>query len=432
MVKNSKVKSIKAREILDSRGNPTIEVDLITELGLFQASVPAGASRGKYEAAELRDGGKRYQGMGVLKAVKNINNIIAPKLKGKEVISQKEIDEFLIKLDGTEDKSRLGANAILAVSMAICRAGAAAKNIPLYQHLAEIHRGPTPVNLAEDGPPPIPCFNVINGGVHAGNDLDFQEFMVIPQFKYFTKNLKAGIKIYQNLKKILKKKFKKIPLGDEGGFAPSLKKTEEALNLLMETIKSTGYLGKVKIGLDCAATQFFKKKKLRSRKTSSGNGYRLEGKIFSQEELLDFYQNLIKNYPIIFLEDPFSQEDDWQGWRKLKVKSEKLKVLIIGDDLTVTNSQRIKLARKRRACNAIILKPNQIGTVSETITAAKLAKSYGWKIIVSHRSGETMDKFIADLAVGIGADFIKSGAPSRPERMAKYNRLLEIEKEIKK
>ena len=406
------IKSIKAREIINSRGEPTVEAEVETEDGVFRVSVPSGASRGKYEAVELRDGGNRFFGQGVLKAVKNIKEIINPKLKGEDVSNQKKIDEILIELDNTKDKSKIGANAILAVSIACCKAGAKAKNIPLYEYISQISNSIPKL--------PRPCFNILNGGAHAGNDLDIQEFMIIPQVKGFKENLRIGVEIYQEFKKNLEKRFGKsaINLGDEGGFAPPLNKTKDALDLAMEAVGSAGYVEEVKIGLDCAASEFFK-----------GGKYILESKKINSEELLNFYQDLTKEYPILFFEDPFEQ-DDWQAWGELKIKSEKLKVLVIGDDLTVTNPERIKKAYEKKACNGIILKLNQIGTVSETIEAAKLAKEFGWKIIVSHRSGDTCDDFIADLAVGISADFIKSGAPARGERVAKYNRLLRIEEEI--
>jgi len=385
----SKIKSIKAREILDSRGNPTIEVELLINKDSFLASVPSGASVGKYEAKELRDGEKRYKGKGVLKAVKNIEQIIAPKLKGLNVNNQKRIDEILITLDGTKDKSNLGANAILPVSMAICRAGANTQNLSLYKYI-EKYMGTTCIKL------PKPAFNIINGGAHAGNNLDFQEFMVVPQLKNFNRNLQAGTEIYHSLKEILKKEFGEISInvGDEGGFAPNLSKAEEALNLIMKAIKISDYQNQIKIALDVAASEFYKNKK----------------------------------YPIVSIEDPFN-EDDFQAFSNLMKKCEN-KINIIGDDLLVTNVERIKLAKEKNLCNGLLLKINQIGTVSEAIEAAKLAKSYNWKIMVSHRSGETNDDFIADLAVGIGADYIKSGAPARGERVAKYNRLLKIEQEL--
>jgi len=404
----SKIKSIKAREILDSRGNPTIEVELLINKDSFLASVPSGASVGKYEAKELRDGEKRYKGKGVLKAVKNIEQIIAPKLKGLNVNNQKRIDEILITLDGTKDKSNLGANAILPVSMAICRAGANTQNLSLYKYI-EKYMGTTCIKL------PKPAFNIINGGAHAGNNLDFQEFMVVPQLKNFNRNLQAGTEIYHSLKEILKKEFGEISInvGDEGGFAPNLSKAEEALNLIMKAIKISDYQNQIKIALDVAASEFYKNKKYKG-KTSL--------------EMIDCYLKLIKKYPIVSIEDPFN-EDDFQAFSNLMKKCEN-KINIIGDDLLVTNVERIKLAKEKNLCNGLLLKINQIGTVSEAIEAAKLAKSYNWKIMVSHRSGETNDDFIADLAVGIGADYIKSGAPARGERVAKYNRLLKIEQEL--
>ena len=441
------IDSIKAREILDSRGNPTVEVDLTTNLGVFQALIPSGVSKGKYEAVELRDGGKRYQGMGVLKAVNNVNKIIASKLKGKDVSGQKEIDNFLIKLDGTKNKSKLGANAILAVSLAVCRAGAAAKHLSLYQYISQLTEHPAPLTL------PIPSVLMIEGGAHAGNELDFQEFMIAPWVNPFSKSLQIASEIYQELKKIIKEKYINlgINVGDEGGFAPPVRVPEEALNLILEAAKNLGYQKKIKIILDVAASQFYTDGKPRSRINSLRGRYKMKLGFSTTEGLLNYYLCLIKKYPILGLEDPFSEED-WEGWEKLISNFQLLsspaagrrgrrdlslrppisKFLVIGDDLTVTNPERIKQAYERKACNGIIIKPNQIGTVTETITAAKLAKSYGWKVMVSQRGGETNDDFISDLAVGIGADFIKAGAPARGERVAKYNRFLRIEEELHK
>lgn len=407
---NSKIQKIKTREILDSRGNPTIEVDLITNQGLFQASVPSGVSKGKYEAVEKK----------AKIAVNNVNKIIAPKLKGKNPAKQKEIDNLMIKLDGTKNKSKLGANAILAVSMACCRAGAAAKNISLYQYIREIGNWKLEIGNFKI---PAPSVLLIEGGAHAGNELDFQEFMIVPQIKPFKKALQSASEIYHQLKTLIKQKYidLAINVGDEGGFAPQVRVPEEALNLILKAAKNLNYQNKIKIILDIAASQF-----------SIDEKYKMKFGVFTSEGLLRYYSDLIQKYPILGLEDPFSEED-WEGWRKFKskVKSEKLKVLIIGDDLTVTNPNRIKLAYKEKACDAIILKPNQIGTITEAIEAGRLAKSYGWKVMVSHRSGDTGDDFISDLAVGIGADFIKAGAPARGERVAKYNRLLRIEEELK-
>jgi len=416
----SRIKKIKAREILDSRGNPTVEVDLICDNNVFRASCPAGASKGKYEAKELRDGGKRYNGKGVLRAVENIKNIIAPTLEGKYVINQKKIDFLLAKLDGTKNKSHLGANATLPVSEACCRAGAEARSISLYRHIADIYNDRLLTSPKEKFILPLPCFNIINGGVHAGNDLSIQEFMIIPQQDSFAENLRIAVKVYHTLKKILEKKFGKfaINLGDEGGFAPPLKRTSEALRLITEAAKKAGLLRKIKIGIDAAATQFYQNKR-----------YFIEGRKMSREELLAFYRNLVNRFPIIFIEDPFAEED-FEGFKKMKDMLGE-KVFILGDDLLVTNIERMRKAHRIGCCSGAIIKPNQVGTVSEAIEAAKLAKSYGWKVLVSHRSGDTCDPFIADFAVGVSADFIKAGAPARGERVEKYNRLLRIEEELK-
>ena len=437
-MKNSKIKKIKAREILDSRGNPTVEVDLETDLGIFQDSVPSGVSKGKYEAVELRDGGKRYQGMGVLKAVKNVNNIICPKLKGKEVTCQKEIDNLMLKLDGTKNKCKLGANAILAVSMAVARAGAVAKNIPLYQYIAQLAENRSPLIL------PAPSVLLIEGGAHAGNELDFQEFMIVPQVKPFSKALQIATEIYHQLKEVIKEKYIDlgINVGYEGGFAPPLRAPEEALNLILEAAKNLGYQNKihpapcarsnsakqetkelgggVKIIIDVAASQFYEKGR-----------YKTRFGVFTTDGLLRYYSDLVEKYPIIGLEDPFAEED-WKAWQllKSKVNGQKSKVIIIGDDLLVTNPERIKMAKEKNACNGLLLKLNQIGTVTEAIEAANLAKSYNWEIMVSQRGGETCDSFYADVCVGLGAGWIKTGAPARGERVAKYNRLLKIEEEI--
>jgi len=424
-MENFKIKSIKAQEILDSRGWPTVGVDLRTSDFFVRASVPSGVSKGKYEAVELRDGGKRYLEKGVLKAVRNVNEIIAPKLVGKDVTGQKEIDELMIKLDGTKNKSSLGANTILAVSMAVCRAGAVAQNLPLYSYISKFFRGRLSDNLPEVGflATLVPCFNVINGGAHAGNNLDFQEFMICPNFESLSKNLQSASEIYHNLKEILKSNFGKlaINIGDEGGFAPPLFLAEQALDLILEAIEKSGYKNLVKIAIDSAASEFFSDEK-----------YKMKKILFTKEGLTNYYFDLIKKYPIFSLEDPFAQ-DDFEGWQKLnsKFKIQNAKFLIFGDDLLATNIERMKMAKEKNLCNGLILKMNQVGTITETLEAAKLAKDFDWKIMVSHRSGETNDDFIADLAVGIGADFIKSGAPARGERVAKYNRLLKIEEEIR-
>ena len=407
----SKIKSIKAREIIDSRGNPTVEVDLLTEEGLFRAAVPSGASTGEHEAVELRDGGKRFHGKGVQGAVKNINEIIAPKIAGKNPANQKEIDELMIALDGTKNKSNLGANALLGVSFALCKAASGKE--PLWKYIAK---------LAGNSSPKLPkaAFNIINGGAHAGNDLDVQEFMIVPQSARFSENFLMASEIYQELKSIIQKKYSRtaINIGDEGGFAPPLKSAEDALELVGEAARNLGYEKDVKIILDVASTQFYKDGK-----------YEMKIGSFEQDQLADYYINLVQKYPIAGIEDPFA-EDDWPGWTAFVEKAKN--IFVVGDDLTVTNSERIKEAEEKKACNAMILKPNQIGTLTEAMQAGKDAQSFGWKVIVSHRSGDTNDDFIADLAVGLGADFIKSGAPARGERLAKYNRLLRIEEEMEK
>jgi len=403
----SKIKSITAREIKDSRGKPTVEVTVETDKGEFTDSVPSGASTGATEALELRDADGKG---GVGQAIKNVNEIIAPKLKGMDVLNQTEIDGLMIELDGTENKTKLGANAILAVSLAVCRAGASSRKAPLYKHIAEISGNNAGLKV------PLAMFNILNGGAHAKNDLDIQEFIVVPHKKRFMENLVCCNKIFNNLKENIEKNFGKehLQLGDEGGFAPPISTAEQALFLLKN---ASAEEVDVKFALDCAASEFYKYGK-----------YNLDGQEMHHSQMIDFYKNLVANFPIISIEDPFSQED-WEGFKEIKEAMPE--TTIVGDDLTTTNLKRIKEAHNKNACNGVILKLNQIGTVSETIEAANLAKSFGWKTIVSHRSGETMDNFIADLAVGIGADYLKAGSPAKEERMAKYQRLLEIEKELK-
>ncbi len=408
-----KIKDIKGREILDSRGNPTVEAEIITKKGRYRASVPSGASTGEHEATELRDKDKRFHGKGVKKAVSNINKEIAKRLKGIN-LDQKKIDQALLELDGTENKENLGANAILAVSMAGARAGAASRKIPLWEYLS---------NLAgADIGLPCPCFNVLNGGEHAGNNLDIQEFMISPRLGKFYLNLRAGAEIYHYLKEILEKDFSpdSTNVGDEGGFAPSFEKAETALSYLEKAITKAGYNTKnIKIALDCAASEFYNKKK---------NTYQIEEKEKNKEEIFKYYKELVKNYPIFSIEDPFD-ENDFETWAKFKKENKEL--LVIGDDLLTTNPRRIREAIKKDSCNGLLLKINQIGTITESIAAMQLARSKDWKIMVSHRSGETCDNFIADLAVGLNAEFIKSGAPARGERVSKYNQLLRIEEELK-
>jgi len=403
----TKIKSIIAREIKDSRNKPTVEVSVETDKGVFTDAVPSGASTGINEALELRDA----DGKGVLTAIKNVNEIIAPKLIGQDVINQREIDNIMIALDGTENKSLLGANAILAVSLAVCRAGAASQKLPLYQWIAKL-AGNEKLNI------PLPMFNILNGGAHAKNDLQIQEFMIVPQKKTMAENLVIGNNIFSKLKEAVKVNFgdEHLGLGDEGGFAPPISKAEQALFLIKNA--SEGH-DDVKFALDCASSEFYENGK-----------YNLEGRELTRTELAEFYKDLVAKFPIVSIEDAFD-EGDWQGWEEF-TKEMGGKITIIGDDLTTTNIKRIKDAHNKSAINAVLIKLNQIGSVSETIDAINMTKSFGWKVIVSHRSGETMDNFIADLAVGTGADWLKSGSPAKEERMVKYQRVIEIEQELNK
>jgi len=415
------IQSIHAREILDSRGNPTVEVDLTTENGLFRAAVPSGASTGIYEALELRDGDKgRYLGKGVLKAVKNVNETIAPKLLGLDPTKQQEIDNLMLQLDGTDTKSNLGANAILGVSLAVARAGAAAKKVPLYKHLADL-AGNTELVL------PVPAFNVINGGSHAGNGLAMQEFMILPVgASSFREALRMGAEVYHNLKAVIKEKYGQdaTNVGDEGGFAPNIRDSTEGLHLLTRAIEKAGLTGKVKLGMDVAASEFFTEDKKYNLDFKSKTPDPTQ--IISSDQLTEVYQKFVHDFPIVSIEDPFDQ-DDWDAYAKLTSNTS---IQIVGDDLLVTNPKRIKEAVTKKACNALLLKVNQIGSVSESIEAARLAKEAGWGVMVSHRSGETEDTFIADLVVGLRTGQIKTGAPCRSERNAKYNQLLRIEEEL--
>jgi len=425
------IKSVKAREILDSRGNPTVEVDVVTDNGLFRAAVPSGASTGIYEALELRDKDeKRYLGKGVLKAIENVNTIIAPKLVGKDPTSQKEIDDLMVQqLDGTKNewgwsKLKLGANAILAVSMAVCRAGAAAKGLPLYKYVATLAGKPTDKFVL-----PVPAFNVINGGSHAGNKLAMQEFMILPVgASNFKEALRMGAEVYHNLKTVIKKKYglDATNVGDEGGFAPNIQDSFEGLNLLKEAIKSSGHEGKVKIGMDVAASEFYTEDKMYDLdfKTKNNDG----SKKLTPDALINMYQKFVADYPMVSIEDPFDQ-DDFESYTKLTSSMGK-EVQIVGDDLLVTNPTRIEKALSLKACNALLLKVNQIGSVTEAIEACVLSQKNGWGVMVSHRSGETEDTFIADLVVGLRTGEIKTGAPCRSERLAKYNQLLRIEEEL--
>jgi len=424
--------NLKAREILDSRGNPTIEVDLQTDKGLFRAAVPSGASTGIYEALELRDKDmSRYLGKGVLTAVKNVNDIIKPKLIGKSVLDQSELDKMMYEeLDGTQNewgwsKEKLGANAILAVSMAICRAGAAAKNFTLYQRVAELAG-----KVSDKFVMPVPAFNVINGGSHAGNGLPCQEFMILPVgAANFREALQIGAEVYHHLKKAITDKYGQdaANVGDEGGFAPNVVECDEALDILMQAIEKSGHKAKVKIGTDVAASEFYlgdQKKYDLYWKDKEKKGKSL----MTSEELAKYYKSWVEKYPMVSIEDPFDQ-DDWDAYKMLMDVVGK-EYQIVGDDLLVTNPTRIAKALEVGACNALLLKVNQIGSISEAIQAATMSQAAGWGVMVSHRSGETEDSFIADLVVGLRTGQIKTGAPCRSERLAKYNQLLRIEEEL--
>lgn len=384
--------------------------------------MPSGASTGIYEALELRDKDpKRFMGKGVLKAIKNVNEVIGPALISRniDVTKQSEVDQIMLELDGTDNKSKLGANAILGVSLAVCKAGAAHKGVPLYRHIADL-AGNTEVIL------PCPALNVINGGTHAGNKLAMQEFMILPTgASSFREAMQMGAEVYHNLKAVVKKRYGQdaTNVGDEGGFAPNIQDNREGLELLMAAIEKAGYKGRVQIGMDCAASEFFKDGKydLDFKNPNSDPSKRLTG-----EQLIALYRDFIANYPIVSIEDAFDQ-DDWDHWSLLTKNTD---IQIVGDDLLVTNPKRIKTGIEKKACNALLLKVNQIGSVTESIEACKLSQSNGWGVMVSHRSGETEDTFIADLVVGLCTGQIKTGAPCRSERLAKYNQILRIEEEL--
>ncbi len=409
------INTIIAREILDSRGNPTVEVDLILESGITgRAAVPSGASTGTHEALELRDQDiQRYKGKGVTKAVDNINELIAPSLEGESVLNQNYIDDALLRLDGTDDKSKLGANAILGVSMAVARAAAEYCQQPLYQYLG----GVGAVEL------PVPMLNILNGGSHADNSVDIQEFMIMPVgASRFSEGLRMSAEVFHTLKDVLKEKGYNTSVGDEGGFAPNLKSNEEALAVIVEAIQKANYKPgeDILIALDAAATEFYSNGKYIFRKST--------GQELSSAQMVDFYQDLVDKYPIISIEDGLA-EDDWDGWTLLTDKLAD-KIQLVGDDLFVTNPQRLQKGFDLGITNSILIKLNQIGTVSETVETIKMAQKNKFTTVVSHRSGETEDTFIADLAVGLSTGQIKTGSVSRSERIAKYNQLLRIEEEL--
>ena len=409
----TRIKTVLARQIFDSRGNPTVEADVqLADGTLGRAAVPSGASTGEHEALELRDGGKAYVGKGVLQAVENVNSTIRPALEGLDATDQRLVDTAMLNLDGTPGKSRLGANAILGVSMACARAAAASREMPLFQYLGG----------AQSRRLPCPMMNIINGGAHADNNVDIQEFMVLPSgARTFTEAMRFGVEIYHCLKNLLKKKKLNTAVGDEGGFAPDLGSNEEAVQIIIEAIQQAGLEpgSQVQISLDVAASEFFKDGKYELRG---------EGKTLAVDDLIAFYAGLVERYPIFSIEDPLD-ENDWDGWRKLTAALGD-KVLVVGDDLFVTNIKRLQRGIDEDVGNSILVKLNQIGSVSETLDAIDLGRRHGFRSIISHRSGETEDAFISDLAVATEAGLIKTGAPCRTDRVAKYNQLLRIEEKL--
>lgn len=413
----SLIASVHARQILDSRGNPTVEVDVITENGFFgRAAVPSGASTGKHEAVELRDGDKSvYVGKGVLKAVENVNKIIAPKLLGVPATEQALVDKMLIEIDGTHNKAKLGANATLAVSMAVAKAAAQASNLNLYRYLGGVNA----VTL------PVPLMNILNGGVHADNKIDFQEFMIVPTgASTFSEGLRWGVEIFHQLKNVLKKKGYSTNVGDEGGFAPDIQSNEEAIETVLQAIEAAGYKAgsQIHIAMDAASTEMF------DEKTKSYKFYKSSGKVISSDEMVAYWTAWVNKYPIISIEDGMA-EDDWDGWKKL-TDAIGDRCQLVGDDLFVTNVVRLQEGIDKGIANSILVKVNQIGTVTETINAVRLAQTNGYTSIMSHRSGETEDTTIADLAVALNCGQIKTGSASRTDRLAKYNQLIRIEEEL--
>lgn len=413
----STISAIHARQILDSRGNPTVEVDVTTEDGHFgRAAVPSGASTGKHEAVELRDNDKAvYMGKGVIQAVNNVNDIIAEELIGWDVKDQAGIDKFLIELDGTENKGKLGANATLAVSMAVAKAAADEANLPLYRYLGGVNATTLP----------IPLMNIINGGVHADNKIDFQEFMIVPVgASSFSEGLRWGVEVFHHLKSVLKKKGYSTNVGDEGGFAPEIQSNEEAIETVIAAIEAAGYKPgeQVAIALDAASSEMY------NEADKTYKFYKSSGKVISSDEMVAFWAEWCKKYPIVSIEDGMA-EDDWAGWKKL-TEAVGASVQLVGDDLFVTNVKRLKTGIDQDTANSILIKVNQIGTVTETIDAVNMAHKAGYTSIMSHRSGETEDTTIADLAVALNCGQIKTGSASRTDRMAKYNQLLRIEEEL--
>ena len=405
------IKSISAREILDSRGNPTVEVEVtLTDGGSARAAVPSGASTGAFEAVELRDGGDRYLGKGVAKAVANVRDQIAPKIIGIDPFNQRKLDDLMIALDGSENKSNLGANAILGVSLAVAKAAAVSKKTSFFSFI-----GGEGANLL-----PVPMMNILNGGAHADTNVDIQEFMIAPiGADSFKESLRWGVEVYHSLKSVLKKRGLATSIGDEGGFAPNLESNRAALDLIVEAIEKAGYkLGsQIALAMDVAATEFY-----------SDGKYDFEGKKLSAAEMIAYYKGLVDSYPLVSIEDPLS-EDDWAGWGEMTSQLGEL-VQLVGDDLFVTNPVRLERGIKAKTANALLVKVNQIGTLTETLDAVAMAHKAGYKSMMSHRSGETEDTTIADLAVAAGCGQIKTGAPARSERVAKYNQLLRIEEEL--
>ena len=417
----NKIKSIKAMQVLDSRGNPTLQVKVFLEDGTIGKSiVPSGASTGSFEAVELRDNDKnKYMGKSVEKAVRNVNEQIAVKLSGEDIFKQNNIDKKLIEIDGTENKANLGANATLGVSLACADAAAKYLNMPLYEYIGGI----SGTNI------PIPMMNILNGGKHSDNNVNIQEFMIVPVGgKDFKEMMQMASEIYHTLKKVLKERNLSTAVGDEGGFAPNLSSDKEALDLIVEAIEKAGYKQRedVALALDVAATEMYEE----AKKTGKENGYLFwkTGEYMSMTDIVDYLEDLVDEYPIISIEDGLAEED-WEGWKELTNRLGD-KIQLVGDDLFVTNISRLEKGIKNKVANSILIKPNQIGTLTETLNAIKLAKANGYSTVISHRSGETEDTFIADLSVAINSRYIKAGAPARTDRVSKYNRILNIEDEI--